>query len=270
MVKLPGYVARPQELAALRFIVHGRVAGARALFLEGAPGTGKTFLGECLAKGQEWPLVFIQCHSWISDQELFEGIDVAAAVAGDADSVRRDGALLAAAKASLQGRVVLIVDEIDKAPERVDALLLDFLQSGRVPSEGGVVEANLNNLLVMITSNRVREVHPALLRRCRRLQMAPLPNETFDRLVSERAEVGLALARQIRRVCQGATAADQQETSVQEAVNFAEELKFGSTRGDVLLAAEGWAARGPKGRAWLASPAGEKVVAELCRVAQIQ
>lgn len=269
MVNLPGYVARPQELAALRFLVHGRVAGARALFLEGAPGTGKTFLGECLAKGQEWPLVFVQCHSWTTDQELFEGIDVAAAVAGDADAVRKDGALLAGAKASLQGKVVLIVDEIDKAPERVDALLLDFLQSGRVPSEGGVVQANLDNLLVMITSNRVRDAHPALLRRCRRLQMAPLADETFDLLVSERAEVGRALARQIRRACQGAAGADQQETSVQEAVNFAEELKFAASREDVLLAAEGWAARGPKGRAWLASAAGAKVIEELCRVARI-
>lgn len=266
--RLPGYEARPAELAALRFLMYGRVAGARALFLEGAPGVGKTFLGESLAKGQEWPVVFYQCHSWSSDQELFEGVDVAAAVAGDAEAVRQDGALLAAAKRSLGGRVVLIVDEIDKAPERVDALLLDFLQSGRVPCNGGVLQANLENLLVFITSNQVRDPHPALIRRCRRIRMQPLPTETFDRLVAEKAEVGPALARQIRRLCKGAAAADGQETSIQEAVNLGEELKFATSLEEVALAAEGWAVRGPKGLEWLASKAGQDILSEIWRLVE--
>jgi len=175
-IALPGYHARPEELAALRFILLGRVSGARCLLLEGAPGVGKTFLGEVLAKGQEWPLVFYQCHSWSSDQELFRSIDVAAAVAGDAAGVITDGALTAAAKHSLHGKVVLIVDELDKAPERVDALLLDFLQSGRVPLPRGLFfQGNQDHLVVLVTSNKVRELHPALVRRCRRLVMKQLP-----------------------------------------------------------------------------------------------
>jgi MoxR-like ATPase len=267
-IRLPGYEARPAELAALRFLLNGRVAGARALFIEGAPGVGKTFLGEALARGQEWPVVFYQCHSWSSDQELFEGVNVAAAVAGDADAVRQDGALLAAAKRSIEGRVILIVDEIDKAPERVDALLLDFLQGGRVPSSGGVLQGNLENLLVFITSNQVREPHPALTRRCRRVRMAPLPNEVFDRLLGDRAALGPALARQIRRLCKGAAGADGQETSLQEAVNFGEELKFASSPEEVELAAEGWAVRGPKGLEWLASKEARQGLAEIWRLVE--
>lgn len=268
-LSLPGYEARPAELAALRFLINGRVAGARAMLLEGAPGVGKTFLGESLAKGQEWPLVFYQCHSWSSDQELFEGVNVAAAVAGDVDEVKQDGALLSAAKRSLGGRVVLVIDEIDKAPERVDALLLDFLQSGRVPCGGGkVVQGNLDNLLVFITSNQTRDPHPALVRRCRRLKMEPLPNETFDRLVAEKAEVGPALARQIRRLCKQAAAADGQETSLQEAVNMGEELKFAASQIETRLAAEGWAIRGPKGLEWLSSAEGGKILTEVWKLVE--
>lgn len=268
VVELPGYEARPAELAALRFLMNGRVAGARALFVEGLPGVGKTFLGEALAKGLGVPLVFYQCHSWSTDQELFEGVNVAAAVAGDVDAVRQDGALLATAKASLRGRVVLVIDEVDKAPERVDALLLGFLQSGCVPCAGGTLQGNLENMLVFITSNQVRDPHPALVRRCRRLRMEPLPTDVFDRLVATKAEVGAALARQLRRLAKAAATADGQETSLQEVVNFGEELKFAASLQEVVLAAEGWAVRGPKGLEWLASKAGQEGLLEIWRLVE--
>lgn len=265
---LPGYQARPAELAALRFMLNGRVAGARALFLEGAPGTGKTFLGESLGNGLGIGIVFYQCHSWTSDQELFEGINVTAAVAGDSAAVRQDGCLLAAAKRSLNGRVVLIIDELDKAPERVDALLLDFLQSGRVPTAGGTLQANLDNLLVFVTSNKMRDPHPALLRRCRRLRMEPLPDDVFDALVTNKAECGRALARQLRRLCKSAAQADSQETSLQEVVNFAEEVKLATNLEDVRMAAQGWAVRGGKGEEILAAKAGIEMLEEIWRLEQ--
>jgi len=263
---LPGYTARDEELAALRMLLYGRVAGVRALFLEGVPGCGKTFLGECLAKGQQCPLVFYQCHSWTSDQELFEGINVTAAVAGDSDSVRRDGCLTAAVKHSLSGKVVLLIDELDKAPERVDALLLDFLQSARVPYAGGTLVGNKDNLLVFITSNAVREPHPALVRRCRRLKMTELDKNVFDNLLVSNTQVSLAVARQVRRICRIVAAEDVQTASLQEAINFCEELKFVKSTAEVAMAAKGWAVRGSKGENYLASEKGQTMLAELAHI----
>lgn len=181
-----GYVARRPELLALAGL-EAQADGARVLLLQGAPGVGKTALASAYAAARGARLIYALLHSWSDDQELFAGVDVVAAVAGDAERVHRPGVLAVAASASVQADVVVCLDEIDKAPERVEALLLDVLQTGRVPVRPGEhLQVDLARTTWVLTSNDARPLGDALLRRCRRVRMQPLPADVCDEIVRDR------------------------------------------------------------------------------------
>lgn len=182
-----GYIARREECLALASLA-GEQAGVRALLLEGAPGVGKTALASAWAAATDARLIYGLLHSWSDDQELFHGVDVTAAVAGAADRVHQPGLLALAAEASQAGPVVLCLDEVDKAPERVESLLLDALQTGRVPVRPGEhLQLRLDRLVVVLTSNGQRPLGDALLRRCTRVRLQPLPAAQQDELVVSRS-----------------------------------------------------------------------------------
>jgi MoxR-like ATPase len=152
----------------------------RPLFLEGDPGVGKTALAQALATITQARLVRLQCY---------EGIDASQALY-DWDFPRQilhlraaaDTADPAALEASLYDRrflvarpilqalehspSVLLIDEIDRADDEFEAFLLEVLAESAVTiPELGTIKAELPPLVV-ITSNRTREVHDALKRRC--------------------------------------------------------------------------------------------------------
>lgn len=198
-----GYHPRPAELAGLRAMLATPGQGIRAALLEGEPGAGKTALAQALAGVLGARHLYALLHSWSDDQELFAGIDVAAAVEGAADRVRQPGILALAAESSHQGQVILVLDEIDKVQERTENLLLDFLQTGRVPVRPGLhVEAATANLLVFLTSNATRPLSDALLRRVRRIRMTRLPVEVMDRLIQERSGAPAGVATLLRKAAQ--------------------------------------------------------------------
>jgi MoxR-like ATPase len=167
----------------------------RPLFIEGDPGVGKTALAHALATITGAELVRLQCY---------EGIDANQALY-DWDFSRQMLHLRAAAdgtkpeeiEASLYDRrfliarpilqaleripSVLLIDEIDRADDEFEALLLEVLAENTVTiPELGVIRASTSPLTV-ITSNRTREVHDALKRRCLYLWLA---HPDFDREVA--------------------------------------------------------------------------------------
>jgi MoxR-like ATPase len=195
-LKRVGYYPALPVVAACRGLFRRRLSGmdgAQAMLLEGAPGVGKTYLGESLARLTGGTTKIFQFHAWADSSDLFAGVNVQAAVAGNSKETLQLGVLAQVARLttgqpretplvkgerSSGGRqVILILDEIDKAPERVEALLLDWLQSGRVPiAPGRHLYTDLSNVIVAITSNDMRPLTDAFMRRVRRVQVPELPD----------------------------------------------------------------------------------------------
>src|SRR5918993_877689 len=157
----------------------------RPIFLEGEAGVGKTEIAKVLAQTLGRKLIRLQCY---------EGLDIAAAVyewnygaqmiairlaeaegAGDKKRIEHDvfsdrflikRPLLQALEPSPEGPPVLLIDEIDRTDEAFEAFLLEVLSDFQVTvPELGTIKAD-QPPVVIITSNRTREVHDALKRRC--------------------------------------------------------------------------------------------------------
>jgi MoxR-like ATPase len=157
----------------------------RPLFVEGEAGTGKTEIARVLSQTLGRKLIRLQCY---------EGLDVSAAVyewnygaqmiairlaeaEGEHDRVRTEHdifsehylikrPLLQALEPDPNGPPVLLIDEIDRTDEAFEAFLLEVLADFQVTvPELGTIKA-AHPPIVVITSNRTREVHDALKRRC--------------------------------------------------------------------------------------------------------
>ena len=170
---------------ALSTVVFLALKMGRPLFLEGEAGVGKTEIAKVLSEALGRKLIRLQCY---------EGLDVNAAVyewnysaqmieirlaeaAGELDRDRlghdifserflTKRPLLQALEASPGGAPVLLIDELDRTDEAFEAFLLEVLSDFQVTiPELGTVKAD-EPPIVIITSNRTREVHDALKRRC--------------------------------------------------------------------------------------------------------
>ncbi|MCW0216116.1 MAG: MoxR family ATPase, partial [Pseudonocardia sp.] len=178
-----GYLA-DDGLATAAFLA---MRMGRPLFCEGEPGTGKTALAQALATVTGAELIRLQCHDGIdSTQALYDwdfprqllhlrALEAAASVDGDkldADAVEaslyEDRFLLARPilRALRTTPSVLLIDEIDRADDEFEAFLLEVLSEHAVTiPEIGEIRAKVPPIVVL-TSNRTREVHDALKRRC--------------------------------------------------------------------------------------------------------
>jgi MoxR-like ATPase len=176
-----GYLAE-RSLATVTYL---SLRMGRPLFLEGEAGVGKTEIAKVLSAALGRKLIRLQCY---------EGLDVASAVyewnsaaqmiairlaeaGGDADRdqlssdifaerflIKRP--LLQALEPDPSGAPVLLIDELDRTDEAFEAFLLEVLADYQVTiPEMGTVKAE-HPPIVIITSNRTREIHDALKRRC--------------------------------------------------------------------------------------------------------
>jgi MoxR-like ATPase len=157
----------------------------RPLFLEGEAGVGKTSLASAMAAALDTDLIRMQCYEgldvthavyeWDYARQILElkildttgGVDRATArqqLYSDAFLIKRP--LLQAIDPARTKPAVLLIDEIDRADEEFEGYLLELLSEFQItiPELGTVRAAHAP--LVILTSNRTREVHDALKRRC--------------------------------------------------------------------------------------------------------
>ena len=152
------------------------------LLLEGEPGVGKTEAGKVLARALGVPLVRLQCYEGLSASEALYDWNyqrqLLAIRLAEAQHERLSEADLFSEEFLLErpilhcvrydgpARPVLLVDEIDRADDEFEALLLEFLGEGSVTvPELGTFTAT-RPPIVVLTSNRSRDLHDALRRRC--------------------------------------------------------------------------------------------------------
>ena len=181
LLQVGGYVAD----RSLAIVLYLSLRMGRPLFLEGEAGVGKTEIAKVLSKGLGRRLIRLQCY---------EGLDISSAVyewnysaqmieirlreasgSAAAGSIGRDifsdkflikRPLLQALEADEIGPPILLIDELDRTDEAFEAFLLEILSDFQVTiPELGTISAN-EPPIVIITTNRTREIHDALKRRC--------------------------------------------------------------------------------------------------------
>ena len=155
----------------------------KALFLEGEPGVGKTEVAKVLSRAFDTPLIRLQCYEgldinhavyeWNYPRQLLE---IQAMRHRDNGNLPLDDIftgkfllkrpLLQAIDAGHQQAPVLLIDELDRADEEFESFLLELLSDFQITiPEIGTIRAE-HTPIIIITSNRTREIHEALKRRC--------------------------------------------------------------------------------------------------------
>jgi MoxR-like ATPase len=157
----------------------------KPLLLEGEAGVGKTEIAKVLAEILDTPLIRLQCYEgldassaiyeWDYPRQMLYLQTLEATGGADREQVRRDifsdefllkRPLLQAIDASLEKSPVLLIDEVDRADQELEAFLLELLSDFQVTvPEIGTIRAQ-HPPIVILTSNRTREIHDALKRRC--------------------------------------------------------------------------------------------------------
>jgi MoxR-like ATPase len=194
MAALPGSIDTAQDLLkAGHYVADRSLATAvflslklgRPLFLEGEAGVGKTEIAKVLAATLDRKLVRLQCYEgldvasavyeWNYARQMIEIRLAEAAHEGDKEKITQDifserflikRPLLQALEPDPKGPPVLLIDELDRTDEPFEAFLLELLSDFQVTiPEIGAVKA-VEKPIVVITSNRTREIHDALKRRC--------------------------------------------------------------------------------------------------------
>lgn len=194
------YIASEQlkyyTLIAINQLEKGTIRTGQDIYttcLDGPPGAGKSLYAKLFAKmarellGTEVELISYQCDDSTSKIELFEDINVGAAVANKPEKVNIPGVLSRAIIEANKGvKVILFIDEYDKTREQVDSLFLQFLQDGVINTNQfgdlKIKEEYKGNIQVIFCKNDFRtELTGPLTRRTRMIYLDIMkPNDFYD------------------------------------------------------------------------------------------
>jgi MoxR-like ATPase len=187
---------------ALTTALYLALALPQPILLEGEPGVGKTEAAKSLALALDTPLIRLQCYEGLTSADaLYEwnyprqllGIRLAettGAKVSDADLFSDDYLLARPLLAAIQHPgprpAVLLIDEVDRADDEFEAFLLELLADAAVTIPELGTRRAVVPPIVVLTSNRTRELHDALKRRCLYQWIAHPPPERVAAIIRRR------------------------------------------------------------------------------------
>lgn len=217
----------------------------KPLLLEGEAGVGKTEIAKVLSAALRTPLIRLQCYEgldansaiyeWDYPRQMLFLRSLEATTEVTTETIRRDlfsddfllkRPLLQAIDAAHDRSPVLLIDEVDRADQELEAFLLELLSDFQVTvPELGTIRA-LHKPIVILTSNRTREIHDALKRRCLYFWVDFPTYEKELRILSAKVpEVPEVLAKQICAFTQGLRQVDLfKSPGMAETIDWAEAL----------------------------------------------
>lgn len=215
----------------------------KAIFLEGEPGVGKTEVAKVLSKAFDAPLIRLQCYEgldinhavyeWNYTRQLLE-LQARQHQASDninthtifTEEFLLKRPLLQAIDRSNDTSPILLIDELDRADEEFESFLLELLSDFQITiPELGTIRA-IHKPIIVITSNRTREIHDALKRRCIYHWIEyPSFEKELEIVLLKQPTIRIELAEQIVRFIQAVRQEDLYKApGVAETLDWAEAL----------------------------------------------
>lgn len=178
------------DVQYVKYLLGSPTVCVPSMLLFGEPGAGKTSFAKYLATELGAELIFAPCYDGVAADQLVYNWDLGTLVDAMTDEATKgreamkDGYLLQALRRSNDHKVVLLIDEVDKAKPSVDTFLLSYMQECMLNDPiTGVVKGNKNNLFVVLTSNKRRELEDALDRRISMIREFKFPAK--DELIQQ-------------------------------------------------------------------------------------
>ncbi|MEA1881755.1 MAG: MoxR family ATPase [Candidatus Marinimicrobia bacterium] len=223
----------------------------KPIFLEGEPGVGKTEVGKVLAKILDTDLIRLQCYEgldvhnaiyeWNYSRQILQIRMIEAEGKTDKEKISKEifgpdflikRPLYQAIDYSGENPPVLLIDELDRADEEFEAYLLEILSDFQISiPEIGTIKTD-NPPVVVITSNRTREIHDALKRRCLYNWIGyPSAEQEFEIIKRKIPNINNALGKQVVMFVQAVRQKDFYKLpGISETIDWANALiKLGTT-----------------------------------------
>ena len=222
-------------------------AEGEPVILTGPPGTGKTAFAEALSEYLDADYLYYLCSNWTTEEDLFVKLDpaaVALTMTGKSEFAEKSynpGVLMKAVLTSQEHKVVIVIDELDKAQEHVDNLLLHFLDKFEAPDQyGNMVQAQRENVHVVITSNKLRELSLPLYRRCFRFEMSYLEPEVELEILRQKTGTNVQVIKSLLKFVNAIRKSEIKSVSLNEMLKFLTMLKHADSRADIQVLIEGY------------------------------